>query len=496
MKSNESNLLLDRYLAARSQHKDIYLDATEVCELLESTEVLKDKTLYEEILNLGLRLHPQDTEILCFLGYYHFENCRFDEAIKLILQIIDTDNSELNLLLLECYCMNYDYKELTKRIDFLASEKVDYMEEVFETVIPVLNDQEQSKLTRTLLNKALALYPSNIVLKEELCFLYELEDNIPQAIKTCNELVDINPYSSHYWNMLGQLYTINKQCDKAIEAFDFAATCIGPKESRVEYELMMAHCLKTNGSYEKAIEVYNGLLANPEELTPDVMKEVISYTADCYIKIDNLPMAYKIMHNCKEEGMVFPKAYMHVQYVMLCMANHNTDEANEAMKTAIALFPNDPTLNMLNAKMQAGASEEDIYQGILLAYGSNVLSIKSGEELLSDSFSLKTGNLLTTCINFSLKGDKENALKSMKKLEEADPTDPCINMYKALVYLMLKDEEKYTYYRNLSSPELENLFFNRMKIFAIRHLQLDNFIKSNITYKLADEFLQHKGNKN
>ena len=58
MKKKDISRLLQRYLTGHQEGKDAYFDADEIDELLDSFEESDDYTYYDEVLALGLRLHP------------------------------------------------------------------------------------------------------------------------------------------------------------------------------------------------------------------------------------------------------------------------------------------------------------------------------------------------------------------------------------------------------------------------------------------------------
>ena len=58
MKKDDISRLLQRYLSAREMGKEPYFDADEVDELLGSFEESDNYDYFDEVLALGLKLHP------------------------------------------------------------------------------------------------------------------------------------------------------------------------------------------------------------------------------------------------------------------------------------------------------------------------------------------------------------------------------------------------------------------------------------------------------
>ena len=64
MDKKKISLLWQRYLSGQEEGKDAYFDAEEIDDLLESFEEADKFTHYDEVLALGLRLHPGNPLLL------------------------------------------------------------------------------------------------------------------------------------------------------------------------------------------------------------------------------------------------------------------------------------------------------------------------------------------------------------------------------------------------------------------------------------------------
>lgn len=60
MGKDEIKRLLQLYLSNYRKGKDTYFDSNEIEELLDSFENDEDYAYYNDILELGLKLHPED----------------------------------------------------------------------------------------------------------------------------------------------------------------------------------------------------------------------------------------------------------------------------------------------------------------------------------------------------------------------------------------------------------------------------------------------------
>ena len=262
MRRKKVSELLQRFLTGRKEGRTVYFDADEIDELLDSFEDSDDFTYYDEVLALGLKLHPYNTDIKIRQCRAYIYNEQYDEALSLIESIADTDNQDLDMLRLECYAMMNEYKKVVEYTETLINHQCEYIEQLFEYIAQVLGDLEMNQEAHDFVNRGLMLFPDNLILLDELCFHLELEEDIPKAIKICNLLIDKNPYSHDYWFTLGRLHSIQGEYDKAIEAFDFALTC---NDSDDELKILKAYCLYMNSNYEKAIANYISMV-DPESV--------------------------------------------------------------------------------------------------------------------------------------------------------------------------------------------------------------------------------------
>ena len=331
MKKKDISRLLQRYLTGHQEGKDAYFDADEIDELLDSFEESDDYTYYDEVLALGLRLHPgnPDLQIRQCKSYVYNED--YDSALALIESIAETDNQDLDMLRLECYVMQDSYDKVIGHVEKLIANKCEYLETLFEYIAPILGDVEMTKEAHDFINRGLMLFPDNLILKDELCYNLEIEGDIKRAIEVCNELIDKNPYSNDYWFTLGRLYSISGDYEKAIEAFDFALTC---DDSNEELKILKAYCLYMNENYEKAIEVYNDIAT-----TDDIHIRITPLLAECYIKLENYEKAYVLLKELLRQNRQY-QAILPIRGKILNVEKASMDKvlANAEIKTMINSF--------------------------------------------------------------------------------------------------------------------------------------------------------------
>lgn len=279
--------LLERYKEMHEKGVEVYFDADEIIRLLEYFEDENDFEGFTQVLELGLKLHPENTGIKIKECKVYIYREKYAEALERIKSIGDDDDPELLLLKVQClYVMDLHHEADA----LLEQHPVDEeLRMIYEDLTPLLSEVGKNEEASRLVKHAIQLFPDSIVLKEELCYHEEMTGNLQQALQICRELIDINPYSTDYWYIQGRLLSNLEQYEEAIHSFDFALTC---DEDDIEVRLLRAYCLFMNENYEKAIEAYLDLLSDQKDIT-DHIEPIL---AECYLKADDFERAYTLFN--------------------------------------------------------------------------------------------------------------------------------------------------------------------------------------------------------
>lgn len=483
MKENKASRLLNRFLAAKEVGKEVYFDADEIDTILENLEISDDYSHYEAILSLGLRLHPGNSDLRlrqCKLLIY---NEKYNDALELIESIAEGDNFDLEILRLECYCALDQYPKVVSYIENLISTNSEDLEDFFEYLAPVISDMNMNEETSDFLQRGLRIFPDNMTLKDELCLHLESIGDIKGAIKICNELIDKNPYSVDYWFMLGRLYSMSADYEKAIEAFDFALTC---DDSDIEIKLLKAYCLFMNENYESAIHVYTEILAEEESLS----SRINPLLADSYIKLERFEEAYLVLKKFLTDKDAYPDedASTYLNFIRCCMETEREAEATEILNRAIALYPDNIRLLSIQAIKLAEEGNDDRATEVTEKLFNLIDESK-------DNYISNAESLFQAAQYLNLKDEIQEALKYYLKIALIDPKMPLINMYIAMAYLSLGDVDKFNeYYKKTPTEELM-LFFNKsgldmddiLKSLENKHIEPEN---------LAKEYFREIGHQN
>lgn len=480
MEKNDISRLLQRYLSSREGGKDAYFDANEVDDLLDSFEESEDLTYYDEVLALGLRLHPGNPDLQVRLCKSFVFNEDYDSALALINTIAEPENQDLDLLRMECYVMQNSYGKVIEYTEKLMADKCEYLETVFEYVAPLLSDADMNKEAHDYIDRGLMLFPDNLILKDELCYTLELEGDIQSAIKVCNELIDKNPYSNDYWFTLGRLNSICGEYEKAIEAFDFALTC---DDSDEELKILKAYCLFMNENYEKAIEVYNEIAT-----TDEIQTRVTPLLAECYVKMEDYEKAYGLLHKyLNQRKGTIDDSSSYINYIRCCVETEREKEASEALQKAVKLFPKNFRILSLQALTYLENGEEE---KAIEVTGRLFEAIDNCKNKHLEDFNqlFRAGQFLF------MKGEIDKALQYYEKVYEAHPDTPFIHLHMAIAYLAKGDLERFSKHYLQTDPE-EFAEYMKEASFSDDYIDIPN--SNHIPPEnLTKEFLKNKDNNN
>lgn len=508
MNNNKISMLLERFLSHRATGKNAYFDADEIEDLLDSFEDQDDYTYYDEVLELGLQLHPQNQELTIRLCDSLVEKEQFSDALEM-MNSISYEHIDLDKLRLECLFMLGKFDQMNDLLRKRSEKNCNYLAELFDYIIPVAIDEEYYVKAEQLLLDATAKFPDNISFKTHYRYVLEALKKYDEAIVLCNELIDKDPYSSEQWDSLGRLYSLTQQFDKAIDAFEFALTCEqdSPEEER-EIKMLHAFCLYMNKSYEKAIDAYLEF-----DMDNDVVKkEVLPMLAECYIRMNQIETGYDLLRSYLQTFDSFddPNYYMH--FIRCAMELGHEEEGRREVENAAHYHPDDLALLSMLLLIYIGEQETEKAEKLY----NRILQLLKGS-VFQDSVVID--NLINTGVFLIKNQDLDMALELFMQLIELSPnTYPELYVYVSMIHMEKGDIGESLKYaklaemcqnneemsdRIITDDELENIQLNMQTFVDLIHAKMPEIDltnpaekKQNVSKALVYEFLNNKDNKN
>jgi tetratricopeptide (TPR) repeat protein len=352
-------LLLDRFLDFKNNGRNKYFDADDIVSLIDYFTETDDIENLQFAIDLGYELHPDNTDFKLQICKTLVSLGDCETAIKMIEEIDTEGNSEIDLLHIECLCELGLKEDVINFIAQLAEKERPYLEEAIEHTACVLNEiDEYVHFAHQFISNYLKVYPDNKILKTELCFNLELQGRIKEAMMKCDEFLQSDIYSAELWFMKGRLYATCCNCKKAVEAFDYALSCMNFENEEMKYEILMqkANCFRKNENYYSAISVYEEIMTMDDI---DTM-EAASYYAECLIMVEDYEQAYHVLKDRLTDTDLEYSVGNIGSFIFCCVMTDRQNEAYEAFCDALLSLPRDITAKCLASIIALQSNVNDV----------------------------------------------------------------------------------------------------------------------------------------
>lgn len=251
--SPEFRALLARYEQASEINATPYFGIDEFVDIMSYFLFTEKYERAAEVLEASRQLHPGAEEntkmeiklLLC--------NGEAKEALKLFSKLRYSDNDETMILHAEILLALKDFKGAHEIALALLHKAAPGQDSIYEA-LEILLDCGFAQEAFMICEKALKIAPGNrslIEVKAES--LIELQ-RTDEAVEIYNRLLDVEPYSTLYWEQLGHIQYMVKKFGKAIDCFEYESTI----NDDIEYpKMMQGYCYYLVGDFEKAAEFFN-----------------------------------------------------------------------------------------------------------------------------------------------------------------------------------------------------------------------------------------------
>lgn len=488
MKKDEINHCMQIYLSARGEGKDPYFDVGQLIDMLDSLEESYDMGYFNDIVDLGLRLHPGNPDLLIKKCRALIEDDDIDKAREIMDALGDYDDENLHLMRMECYCYKKQYQQIVSYMQPLVQEKADCLLFLFENLAVLCNNHLEPAESEEFIRWGLELFPDSVVLKEERCCALEQSGRYEEAIKLCNELIDKNPYSYTYWYSLGRYHLMSSDVDKAIEAFDFALAC--SEELNEEVLTMKAYSLMLSGSYEKALEVYR--LLEEHEFSPIL---IYPHMGECYTKLGDFEQGYIVLKKMLDDH---EKHMELTAYYNLASCSFQIKKPNDALNTlyrALKRYPEELQIwSLITVMMLQMQLFDSVNQSFPILFHLAEQDARNPEKRTSAISYLMDMGLASL-----RRGQMKFAERFFHKAVDLDPDHVSARSHLVVASLLTDDPEQAQ--EHMAKLSLEDLL-NAFRQSDLDPKLIDTVLnecyapKSGVNGRLVKQFLTNKDNSN
>ena len=358
-----------------------------------------------KVLEHALKDYPMHHPFLIAKVKIDLYDGYFEEALSLLEnELADAPNSEVQALWIDYYFSTGEDETAKDILDQLFIQKPSYLEATLAYIIPLLREVEDPD-TRLeyadYIRQAAELFPENRTLLEEWREELKAESRLDEAVRVCNQLIDLEPYSFAYWDELAHLYTMEERYEQAIEAYDFALTINSSEDEATQAKILKGYCLYMNGSYEKALELYKEFQGNGiNELN------VKAILAHCHIQMKHYDEAFPMLAELAQHDEMDSYTFSIHDFVICCLALGKHEEAYRALKEAVNKRPLDEGLLMMFSLI--GIWDSNKMEEIKHTLNRSMALLNP--TINDPSITAKCYKLLEIGKSYLEAGDKENAL--------------------------------------------------------------------------------------
>ena len=358
--SQEFQDILKMYESMLEEGSSIYFDSMDIANIAEFYSISGDFDKSDAAVEFGLRLHPQDPDILIAKANGLLQNGQTAQARVLLESIDDPDNQELmyvkgTLELAEGNIENAD--SCFQNATDLSQDDSGMINDI---IVKYMNTR-QFELCQKWLDKALVLEPDSRNFIELQADLFFDTGQMDAAIVWYDNLLDEFPYDTYYWEQLGRIYYEKNEFPKARECFEFIEAIEPANKSA---RMMSASCIFSMEEWAQAYAIYRSLL--DEDSTSYTL---LYYCGRCKFEMEQygqaLPYFQQSFESLTQEEDEVPTEMFVELYTYLAesaIRTGDTDSAASYIADGLALAPSDVKLTELHALLSKNIQTDNPIQ--------------------------------------------------------------------------------------------------------------------------------------
>ena len=435
----EIQQLLQRFESTLQQGVVQYYDTDELETIIDCYIASEQLDKARIALDYAYRVHPTSNEIRCKEGKLLLMEGAYENAIKTLEPIQNTDPDYIAILA-ECYLRIYKFnksKELFSQ--YLTLCNTNELSAIFADIASLYNTHNQPELALEFIESGIALFPDDITLITEKAIALEQSEQLDEAAKLFNIALDNNPYQPELWCMLGSILFRQNNFTEAIRAYDYALA-IEPNDTLTR--LQRGHCLFNLGLFNEAIEPYEEYLTeNPDDAV------VITFLAETYENIDNIQRAKELYLQALAIYDEIPEAW-----IGLASCQHDIDglvAAYETIKQADEKFPENQHIIYCMSRIEADLAAAN-FDDFLLNQSLQHLLFCLENDPENETLNFETANIL---LQF---GDYENAIKLYEIAYDKNPFIEKITLFMSMNYFALGNTEQAKKFLDIARETISN----------------------------------------
>ena len=330
--SPEFRELLAKYENSTRLGINSYFGIDEFVDLLSYYLSVDKSDEAANILDAARRLHPTAPENIKMGIKLLLYNGEPEKALELFGELKYVDELEALSIKAEIMVALRKFRQAHDIAIELLQKSTPGQESIYEG-LEILLDCGFALDALEICETALKAAPHQISLYEVKAeCLIELQ-RINEAVKIYNELLDVNSYSTFYWEQLGHIYYMVKKFGKSLECFEYESAI----NEDIEYSYMMqAYCYYYLRDYNSAKKIFATLAEKYKNtVTP------IFYIGLCHYHqglLNDAINAFDIAISNAQEGTI-AMMLARINKAILLDISGEKSVADDAMSMALLMHP-------------------------------------------------------------------------------------------------------------------------------------------------------------
>tara|TARA_B100001093_G_scaffold476293_1_gene502522 strand:+ start:8354 stop:10102 length:1749 start_codon:yes stop_codon:yes gene_type:complete len=322
---------------------------------------------------------------------------------------------------------------------------------------------EEFDKAASLMEQCLSIDPFNADAHYEMAMLYVAIERIEDALFHAKKSSELNPNNEWVTQLLSQLYQISGNIDGELNAYK---DLIRKDPSNIEYLFLLATAHSKNGSYKKAIQVYNEIESKTgvsEELS--VTKEYL------YITMGNVDLAAaEIMKLIA----AFPNEIRFLGMLAeLYQANNLTEKSIAIYNDILKLKPKNSAANVALAEhYRVNNNHLKAFDYLTFCFDNDVFDLQTVFQILSSYFQMAI--------------DEQKYLEPLLSLLDKalinHPNEASFHVLSGDVYFQLNNSKKAfeAYEKSLNFGVTDFLIWNRCLILGVELQEYERVYKNGV----------------
>jgi tetratricopeptide (TPR) repeat protein len=441
-RERELQELIERYEKSKEEGTSIYFDSDDVASMADVYATHQHPEEGMELVEYGLRLHPDSLELLTMQAYIYSDLGRTDKAVE-IAETLPEDSEDVDeyteIMLLKSY-LAFTTEQDTKALNIIKKVlRLDLDVHMFCYLIYQMMDFGHAQLAHTIIQTHEEKYKNFDIFKTLLSEYYAQEGDYDKAIQYLNEVLDKDPYSTYNWYLLAHCYLDTDQFDKAIDACNYALVV---DDEVGDLYMIKATCYAYLGNIDESVK--NCALA--EKYNPK-LKVYYQYMAAACVSDEQWDTAYDFIRKVdiyhlepievmKKEGTVeYQRKMIYNLLVTLGCAYYNMPgrkmRGEECWKMAKKMAPEQPGLLIARGRLLYENGQPD--KGYRLWQKAEKMS-----STIEHWDALGTNSLEVVRLGM--------AIRTLMKVHEQNPHYEGINEKLAMAHLLKGDFTQFNVY--------------------------------------------------